>query len=351
MFDHPDFAGHERLIEVHDEAAGLRALIAIHSTALGPAAGGCRLWRYLNTHAALADVLRLSRGMSYKNALAGLPLGGGKAVIMGPIAEERRAAAFAAFGAAIEELGGAYVTAEDVGVNVADIEAVASRTRFVSGLKRGDEGIGGDPSPYTAHGVRRGIEAVATHAFGRNDLDGLRIAVQGLGHVGAHLCAELAARGARLLAADIDAARVARVCDEFGAVPISVEDVLLSDVDIVAPCALGGSISAHVAQNMRARAIAGAANNQLASPEVGTILMRRGITYAPDYVINAGGIILVAAEYLQTMSKAELNCKVDQIHDRVANLLQRADAEHASPALIADRMAEALLAKHRAAPE
>jgi leucine dehydrogenase len=347
VFDHPDFADHERVVEVFDEGTGLKAFIAIHSSALGPAAGGCRLWRYLNSHAALGDALRLSRGMSYKNALAGLPLGGGKAVIMGPIADNRREAAFAALGGAIQALGGAYVTAEDAGVSVADMQAVALKTDFVSGLKCNDSGIGGDPSPYTARGVRRGIEAIAKHAFARNDLEGLRIAVQGLGHVGAHLCAELAARGARLLVADIDEARVDRICDTFAAARVSTDEVLLSDVDIAAPCALGGAISETVAQRMRARAIAGAANNQLSRPGVGDVLLQRNIVYAPDYVINAGGIISVAREFLGQSSEDEVRSEVARIPERLCRIFDEAEASKRPTNRIADDLARRIVADAR----
>lgn len=345
MFDNKNFGGHEKVVHIYDRDSGLRAIIAIHSTALGPAAGGCRLWSYGSAEAALDDALRLSRGMSYKNAVAGVPLGGGKGVIVGPLAVESRTAAFRAFGDAVAALGGHYITAEDVGVSVDDMRAVASRTPFVSGLSAGAGQAGGDPSPYTARGVRRGIEAVVRHVFGRSDLEGLRIAVQGLGHVGGNLCRELAARGARLWVADIDAARVERICDVYGATPAKVDDILLADVDLVAPCALGGAITEEVARTLRARAVAGAANNQLAAPRAGDVLFARGIAYVPDYVINAGGIIVAAAEYFGENSAVQVESAVDRIYDRVLDILKTSVAFERPCNVIADRMAQDILAR------
>lgn len=345
MFDNKNFDDHEKVVHINDRESGLRAIIAIHSTALGPAAGGCRLWSYPSADAALDDALRLSRGMSYKNAVAGVPLGGGKGVILGPVAAEKRSAAFRAFGDAVNALGGAYITAEDVGVSVEDMRAVASRTRFVSGLSAASGRAGGDPSPYTARGVRRGIEAVARHALGRSDLEGLRVAVQGLGNVGGNLCRELAARGARLWVADIDPARVARICDLYGATPAGVDEILYADVDLVAPCALGGAITEEVARALRARAVAGAANNQLATPLAGDALFARGIAYAPDYVINAGGIIVAAAEYFGDNSVPQVEAAVDRIYDRVLDILKTSAAFERPCHVIADQMAQDIISR------
>jgi leucine dehydrogenase len=347
MFDHAGYQGHEGVSWVHDARTGLQAVIAVHSTALGPAMGGCRLWHYPAPGAALTDALRLSRGMSLKNAMAGLPLGGGKAVILGPIAPERRADVFAAFGAAVEGLGGRYVTAEDVGVSVADMAAAATRTGHVSGVTAAG-GVGGDPSPFTARGVLRGIEAAVRHVLGRGDLEGVRVAVQGVGHVGGALCDLLAGQGARLVVADTDAARLAEVCARTGALPVGLDDVLRADVDVVAPCALGGAITPDAAAAMTARIVAGAANNQLANAQAGEVLGRRGIAYVPDYVLNAGGIIAVAAEYLGGRSGVQVLADVDAIGPRCADLLARAQAAGLGPETLADTRAEQIIAAARA---
>lgn len=343
MFEFDSFDSHEKVVHVCDVKSGLRAIIAIHSTARGPAAGGCRLWSYESTSLALNDALRLSRGMSYKNALADLALGGGKSVILGPVSPECRKEQLKAFGDAVNALAGRYITAEDVGVGVPDMEIISTRTPFVSGLTDAG-GAGGNPSPYTARGVRLGIEAVAQRTFGRGDIANLKVAVQGLGGVGGNLVRELAARGARLVVADIDPARVERACDEYSAEPASIDDILLSDVDIVAPCALGAVITESVARQLRARAVAGGANNQLATPNVGQLLHDRGITYAPDYLINAGGIIMVAAEYFAENSAERVNADVDKIHNRTLDVLDRAKAENLPTDVIADRMARDAIA-------
>ena len=340
MFDHDGYDGHESVTWLHDADTGLRAIIAVHSTALGPAMGGCRLWRYPEPAAALADALRLSEGMSLKNAMAGLRLGGGKAVILGPLPDDAqaRAAAFRAFGRGIAAMGGRYVTAEDVGVTVADMAEIARETRHVSGVTAAG-GVGGDPSPYTARGVLRGIEAAARHVLGRSDLAGVRVAVQGLGNVGGHLARLLAREGAALVVADIDPERQARIVDETGAAPAGLDTVLTADVDVLAPCALGGAITTALAAGLSARIVAGAANNQLATPEAGAMLHRRGVVYVPDYVLNAGGIIAVGAEYLGQGSEASVLADVDAIGPRVVTLLARSAADGTPPEVIADRMA------------
>jgi len=339
MFDFQDFHDHEKLVYVNEPQVGLKAIIAIHSTALGPAAGGCRLWDYASSDSALTDALRLSRGMSYKNALADLPMGGGKAVILGPIAPETRAAAFTAFGAAVESLGGMYITAEDVGVKVSDMQHVASKTRFASGLSASG-GAGGDPSPFTARGVRCGIEAVARHALKRPDLDGLTIAVQGLGGVGGHLCTELHERGAKLIIADINNALVEKTADLYGATVVSVDDILMADADILAPCALGGVITEDVAKALTVKAVVGGANNQLANTAAGLILQQRGIAFGPDYLVNAGGIISVTYEYLGTASSETVLPAVDAIYDRTLEVLDMADKSGKPSFQIADSLAE-----------
>jgi len=340
MFDLPAYDGHEKVTMVEDAETGLKAIIAVHSTAMGSAAGGCRLCTYDSDQAALVDALRLSKGMSYKNAMADLPMGGGKAVICGPVAPENRVETFKAFGRAVDSLGGQYITAEDVGVSVADMEIIATQTKFVSGLTGGAGKSGGDPSPFTARGVRVGIESAVKAAMGRDDLDGVKVAVQGLGHVGMYLCEELATRGAKLVVADIHADRVNEAQGRFGATAVHVDDILMQEADVVAPCALGGAITEEVASHLRARIVAGAANNQLLTPEAGRILARHGVLYAPDYVINAGGIIMVSGEISGRNDEAEILAAVDRIGARLDDIFARAQKGEALTFEIADLMAQ-----------
>ncbi|RMF11200.1 MAG: Glu/Leu/Phe/Val dehydrogenase [Alphaproteobacteria bacterium] len=336
----PFFADHEQVVFFSDSATGLRAIIAIHSTVLGPAAGGCRMWNYADEQSAIDDVLRLSRGMSYKNAMADLPLGGGKAVILGDPRRHKSEALLEAFGRAVDSLAGRYVTAEDVGITVADMTVAARRTRYISGLGKTGASVGGDPSPKTAQGVFVGLQAAVAARLDRSDLEGLGVAVQGLGNVGYHLCRNLHQAGARLVVADVDEGRVARVCDEFGATGVSVDEILFADVDVLAPCALGGVLNARTIPQIRASVVAGAANNQLAEDADGARLQARGILYAPDYVINAGGIISVAAEYLGGKSESDVERDITRIHDRLVDLFARAKSEGKPTNVVADAMAE-----------
>src|SRR6267154_1699722 len=280
IFDLREFDGHELIVFGHDPATSLRAIIAIHSTALGPAAGGCRMWPYATTAEAVCDVLRLSRGMSYKNALAGVPFGGGKAVIIGESRKAKTPELFEAFGRLVDSLGGRYVTAEDVGTTSTDMASVARATRHVAGLGRAPGEAGGDPGPKTALGVYLGIKAAVRFRLGRQDLQdlqGLRVAVQGLGGVGYHLCALLAAAGAQLRVADVRPAVVHRVCEELRATAVPVEEVLAEEVDVLAPCALGAVLTAQSIPRLRARIIAGAANNHLAQGQDAEALRAAGI--------------------------------------------------------------------------
>ncbi len=345
MFDSPDFGPHEKTLYVHDPASGLRCIVAIHSTVLGPAAGGCRLWIYASSGDALTDALRLSKGMSYKNAMADLPLGGGKAVILGPVDPARREDIFKAFGEVVESLQGQYVTAEDVGVSVDDMITIRQRTRNVSGIGGDGQTVGGDPSPYTARGVRRAIEAAVFHRDKRSDIEGLRVAVQGVGNVGANLCRELADRGAILTIADVNQDHAAGVCDAVGAVQVHPDAILLQNVDVVAPCALGSTITEDVASRITARYVIGAANNQLASDAAGRVLFDRKITYAPDYVVNAGGIIAVAAEYLRNGSQNDVAAKIDGIYERLLEILNISDTRKQATHLVADSIAEQKIAR------
>ncbi|PHR56305.1 MAG: amino acid dehydrogenase [Robiginitomaculum sp.] len=336
---------HEKVVRVEDKATGLIAYIAIHSTLLGPATGGCRLFDYETEGDALADTLRLSKGMTYKNAIADVGLGGGKSVIMGPLDPSKREAAFIAFGRAVHQLGGDYIAAEDVGVSVNDIHNIAKSTKFATGLGDNGNGFGGDPAPYTALGVLGGIKATAHFALKRSDLEGVRIAIQGIGSVGSRLCKLLSDSGAKLVVADIDSAKITEVCDLYQAEPSSLNDILLSDVDIIAPCAMGRAITVDIAKSMRAVAIAGAANNQLASPLAGEVLFNRQIAYAPDYVINAGGIIMAGAEYLKNLTEAKMTKKIDEIYGRILGLHVQSKHEQKPSYLLADKLAEDIFAK------
>jgi leucine dehydrogenase len=335
-----EFDGHELVVFGHKAAVGLHAIVAVHSTALGPAAGGCRMWPYASTDAAVVDVLRLSRGMSYKNAMAGLPFGGGKAVIIGDARKQKSPELFEAFGRFVDSLGGRYITAEDVGTTTADMQTVRRVTAFVSGLGRKPGEAGGDPGPKTALGVYLGIKAAVKFRLGRGDLSGVSVAVQGLGGVGYHLCRMLAAEGARLRVADVRSTAVERVCDEFRAATVPAEDVLSEDVDVFAPCALGAVLSAQTVPLLRARIVAGAANNQLAEDKDGQALQHAGVLYAPDYVINAGGIISVAREFQGGMTEAQVTAEIYGIPARLTEIFERARRENRSTNAVADQMAQ-----------
>lgn len=344
IFSHKEFDGHEIVSAFHDAGSGLKALIAVHSTALGPGFGGCRMWPYASEDDALNDVLRLSRGMSYKNALAGLAYGGGKAVIIANAKTDKSRKLFEAFGKTVDSLGGRYITAEDVGIKVEDMKTVARETPYVSGIGREGAEVGGDPSPKTAYGVFLGMQAAVSHKLGRNGLDGLRVAVQGVGNVGFNLCRLLRDAGAELVVADVYTPNVERACEELGARAGDVNTILFEDVDVVAPCALGGVINADTIPKLKAQVIAGAANNQLADAADGVALRRHGILYAPDYVVNSAGIIAVAAEYEGDVSRTEMDEKIARIYDRSLAIFQRADAENTPTSEIADQMAREIIA-------
>jgi leucine dehydrogenase len=311
----------EQLLWRCDASSGLRALVAVHSTARGPAFGGCRFWHYDDDGAALTDALRLAQGMSFKNALADLPFGGGKAVIVRPAGAFDRAALFAAFGDMVHDLHGRYITAEDVGSTTGDMRVVANRTSFVSGVPR--EGcFGGDPSPKTAWGVFVAMrEGVRRHL--KRDLPGATVAVQGLGAVGMALCRYLAEAGARLQVADVDEARVDEARARFDARAVDVDVILAQDCDVLAPCALGAVLNAATVPQVRAAIVVGAANNQLATLEDGDALHDRGVLYLPDFLVNAGGIVSVVREYLGTGNETSVMDEVGRIGRRVAELLER----------------------------
>jgi len=343
VFDHPEFSGHENVVFAHDAATGLSAIIAIHDTSLGPALGGCRMWAYVHPAEALTDALRLSRGMTYKNAVAGLPLGGGKSVIIADPKKDKSPALMEAFGRHIDRLAGTYITAEDVGVCPADMEAVARQTAHVRGTRA--TGLG-DPSPYTALGVFTGIKASAKHVFGSEDLKGRTVSLQGLGNVGFEVARYLHEAGASLIVSDIHAPAVERAIQTFGARAVDPAEAHAADADIFAPCALGGGLNTKTIPEIKARIVAGAANNQLQSTEDGSRLAEHGILYAPDYVINAGGVISIALAKPGGDDTA-VRQKTLQIGDTLTQLFRRSGVEGRRPEQIADAMAEERLAMAR----
>lgn len=322
----------------HDAASGLRAIVAIHSTARGPAAGGCRMWNYDTGEAMLRDALRLSHGMSYKNAMADIPLGGGKAVIWGNAKTDKSPDLFRAFGRAVESLQGKYITAEDVGIDVADMQIVREETAHVAGL---DQGIAasGDPSPITAMGIYLGIRETAKRAFGTDDLNGRTIAVQGVGSVGGHVCEHLAKAGANLIITDIDQVALADVSSRTGARIVAPDEIYDAEADIFSPNALGAIVNEQTLERFRVKAIAGGANNQLIVPEMGELLRRRGILYAPDYVINGGGIINVCAEISGTYSREWVDAKVQTLMETLGEVLDAALETNEPTNHVADRIA------------
>jgi leucine dehydrogenase len=345
VFSDPAFDNHERVLFCRDAATGLNAIIAIHSTVLGPAAGGCRLWHYSDDSAALHDVLRLSQGMSYKNAMAGLKFGGGKAVIIKTPDFEGSDALYERFGKFVDTLGGDYITAEDVGMSVRIMQTISRQTRFVSGLPSDSGRAGGDPSPKTAWGVFCGIEAAVRAKLGRGDVGGLKVAVQGVGNVGYHLCRYLHEAGASLIVSDIDAARVQRACDEFGSKPVPLGEILYQDVDIISPCALGAVFDEKSIPRIQAKIIAGGANNQLRTDADGARLAEVGILYAPDYVINGGGIINVACEYYGDVDDDGVMELVTAIGPRLAGIFDEAASSGEPTNVIADRQARKIIAE------
>lgn len=339
--------GYERLVLAEDAAAGLRALICIHSTALGPAAGGCRMWAYGSDAEAITDVTRLARGMTYKNAMADLGLGGGKSVIIGDARRDKTPDLMRAFGRAVEALEGQYYTAEDVGISTGDMALAAEETAYAVGLAGGDHGSG-DPSPWTAEGVFRCLKVGAAHVWGTEDVVGKRVLVQGLGHVGLSLAEKLHAAGATLIVTDINAAALEDARTRLGAGVIAPDTVFAQGIDIFAPCALGAVLTADTVPALTAKLVCGAANNQLATPEIADLLKARGITYLPDYVVNAGGIISVAGE-IHKRGENYRRGRLDAIATRVAEMLTRAKAENRTTVQIADAMVERMLAGAKAA--
>lgn len=350
-WDLPDFDEHEAVQYVHDRTSGLSAIIAIHSTALGPAGGGTRFWHYADRGRAITDALRLSRGMSYKNAMAGLPMGGGKAVILADSTSRKTPEMLAAFGDAINALGGRYVTAEDIGMSDTDMVAISRRTRFVSGLPVQHQGsAGGDPGPFTAKGIFLGLKAAVGFKLGTDRLKDVHVAVQGTGSVGGGLARLLAADGARLTLADVNVDRARALADELGAQTVAADQIMQVAADVFSPNALGAILDSDSIGKLQAAIVAGGANNQLARPHHADMLVDRDILYAPDYVINAGGIISVALEYFaqaedRTAQVDEVHARLTGIPQRLTGIWQESVTTGQSPASVADRMAQKLIGR------
>ncbi|HYN45319.1 MAG TPA: Glu/Leu/Phe/Val dehydrogenase dimerization domain-containing protein [Allosphingosinicella sp.] len=345
LWDFPDFDEHELVHFVTDPQTGLKAVIAVHSTHLGPGAGGTRFWHYAQESDAIADALRLSRGMSYKNAMAGLPLGGGKAVILAGGDRAKTPEMLAAFGQAVAGLCGRYVTAEDVGMSVADMVAIARETSFVAGLPVADGAVGGDPGPHTSYGVFLGVKAAVKRALGKDDLAGLHIAIQGAGSVASGFARRAAAEGARLSIADVDQARAGALAAETGGKTVGPEAIMTLEADVLSPNALGAILDPESIAALNVPIVAGGANNQMATRDDGDRVQARGILYAPDYVINAGGIINVATEYLGDGDQDTVRRRIEAIPTRLNEIWEESAATGRNPARVAGDMARRLIGR------
>jgi leucine dehydrogenase len=341
IFKYMEDYDYEQLVFCHDSVSGLKAIIAIHDTTLGPALGGTRMWTYSTEEEAIIDALRLARGMTYKNAAMGLNLGGGKTVIIGNPKKDKSEELFRAFGRYVQSLGGRYITAEDVGITVDDMEIVKQETDYVVGLR----GKSGDPSPVTAYGVYHGMKACAREVYGNESLRGKVIAVQGLGHVGSALCKFLYDEGARLIVTDIFEENVKNVVKEFAAEYVEPDKIYEIKCNIFSPCALGAVINDITIPKLKCDIIAGCANNQLKEPKHGDILMQKGILYAPDYVINGGGVINVAEELTGCYERERALAKVSKIYDKILKVIEISKRENIPTYIAADRMAEERIEK------
>ncbi len=344
VFSHPEFRQHEQVSFFNDEKTGLKAIIAVHNTHLGPALGGCRMWNYESDEQALRDVLRLSRGMTYKAAITGLPLGGGKSVIIGDAKKIKTPEMMKAMGRAVETFNGRYIVAEDVNTSVEDMNNINSQTQHVVGVLHDGEGSG-DPSPTTALGVYTGLKAAVRTRLHRSDMRGLKVAVQGLGNVGYNLCKMLHKDGAALFVTDVQKEKVEQAAKEFGATPVALDDIYKQDVDVFAPCALGAVINDGTIKMLKAKVVAGAANNQLAEARHGDMLRDLKILYAPDYLINAGGLISVYYEHVarkngKKYDRAQVEAHVKKIDETAESIFRRAEADGISTSAAADRIAE-----------
>ncbi|AML52274.1 Leu/Phe/Val dehydrogenase [Falsihalocynthiibacter arcticus] len=346
IFEHPEFDNHEKVLFCNDPAVGLRAIIAIHSTTLGPAAGGCRMHAYASEDAALTDVLRLSKGMSYKNAVADLPLGGGKCVIIADPARADKADLLRAFSRHVQDLGGLYWTAIDVGVGPKDADILAENCDYIfCRAEQYEEGF--NPSSFTALGGFTGIRAAAKHVWDRNELTGLRVAIQGLGGTGADLARQLHAAGAELVVADVRDEVVQDVVAKYGVTAVPPDRIHAQDVDIFAPCAMGAVVNATTLPEIKAKVICGLANNQLAEPKFGRALQERGITYVPDYVVNAGGVMGGSTVIFSTPSREADVARITGLYHTILDILKRADDAHLPSSEVADDIALAKIAAAR----
>jgi leucine dehydrogenase len=343
-WDHPDFDGHEAVHFFTDRATGLKGIIAVHSSALGPGAGGVRFRNYRNTVDAVTDALRLSRAMSFKNAMAGLPFGGGKAVLIDD-GNGKTPEKLAGYGRALEKFGGAYVTAADVGINVDDLIEVSTQSRYVSGLPAADGAAGGDSGPPTAYGVFLGIKAAVKRKLGADSLSGLHIAIQGAGSVGGGVARLAAKEGARVSIADVNEWLSNSVAAEIGGTAVDASEIVTVEADVLSPCALGAILNEQSIPALRTTIVAGGANNQLATPADGDRVWERGILFAPDYVINAGGIINVTMGYSGGHSAEDVRRQVEKIPGRLDQVWDESDSTGRNPAVVADAMALALIGR------
>ncbi|MGG6462667.1 Glu/Leu/Phe/Val dehydrogenase dimerization domain-containing protein [Solilutibacter silvestris] len=338
IFETLDTTGHEQIVFCHNKDAGLKAIIAIHNTVLGPALGGTRMWPYKSEDEALNDVLRLSRGMTYKNAVAGLNLGGGKAVIIGDPAKDKSEALFRAFGQFVESLGGRYITAEDVGIDVNDMEFVFRETEYVTGVHQ-VHGGSGDPSPFTAYGTLQGLMATLHKKFGDEEVGKHSYAVQGLGHVGMEFVKLLKERGAKIFVTDINKQLVDKAVSEYGAEAVGLDEIYDVNADVYSPCALGGTVNEKTLPRLKAKIICGAANNQLATNEIGDELQRRGILYAPDYAVNAGGVMNVSLE-IDGYNRERAMRMMRTIYHNLGRIYEISERDGIPTYQAADRLAE-----------
>jgi len=346
VFDNSEYDNHEQVLFCRDRGAGLFAIIAIHDTTLGPAAGGCRMWPYASVDDAVTDVLRLSQAMSYKNALAGLPLGGGKSVIIGDPNKEKNEKLLTSFARFVQRLGGQYYTAEDIGIGINDVEVLARESDYVFGLT-----TTGDPSPFTSRGCFEGIRAAVKHKLGRDSLDGLKVAVQGVGNVGRFLCKNLHEAGAELIIADVNPEAVAYAVENFGAKVVAPDEIYSQDVDIFSPCAIGGVLNEDTIPQLKTSIVAGVANNQLAEGRHDQLLHHRGILYAPDYVINSGGMLNASGDIFGQYNVNQVMERVTGLYDATLRIFEMAQQEGRLASEVADDLARQKITAGRASKE
>ncbi len=338
IFEHLDTYGHEQVVFCHNKDAGLKAIIAVHNTVLGPALGGLRMWPYTSEADALNDVLRLSRGMTYKNAVAGLNIGGGKAVIIGDPSTDKSEALFRAFGKFVDTLGGRYITAEDVGIDVNDMEYVYRETEYVTGVHQ-VHGGSGDPSPFTAYGTLQGLMATLNKKYGDEEVGKYSYAVQGLGHVGMEFVKLLKERGAKIFVTDINKGLIDKAVTEYGAEAVGLDEIYDVNADVYSPCALGGTVNEQTLPRLKAKIICGAANNVLANNAIGDEVQKRGILYAPDYAVNAGGVMNVSLE-IDGYNRERAMRMMRTIYHNLARIYEISERDGIPTYKAADRLAE-----------